>query len=639
MCGIVGFLKLKNTINNGFDKSALVNMTKAISHRGPDNNDIWHEENIYLGHARLSILDISSKGNQPMISKSKRFVITFNGEIYNFKELKSKLNYTINWFGNSDTEVFLECIEAWGIDKTLRLSRGMFAFAIWDRLKKTLTLARDRVGEKPLYYGFLNGQFVFSSELKSIKILKNVGLEKNLNAMNLMVKFGYVPSPLSIYKNIFKLLPGSIIEISNKTKSIENFLWWKNNFKNGSSENPIEFEQELHGILRMAVKEQMLSDVPLGAFLSGGIDSSLIVSLMQEQSLKKIKTFTIGFTETEFNEAKYAKKVSNILGTDHNEFYFSPKDVINLIPKIPFIYDEPFADSSQIPTMLISQLSRKHVKVCLSGDGGDELFGGYNRYLWSNSIIKNFEKIPIKYRNFLSFCCKGCSEDTLTKTFNLFSKFIPENYRFNNFGDKLHKFCELIKFSSKEDLYLKMISQWQEELSQSQSGEINKILDRVHRWDNNMTDIENMMKTDLSMYLPDDILVKIDRAAMSYGLETRVPFLDKRVIEAAWKIPIEEKIKNKIGKIPLRNILKKYIPENLVERPKQGFGVPINSWLRGPLKEWANDLLDEKKLNNDLFIDKKIITKKWQEHLSGRKNWHYPIWNILVLQSWIEVNS
>ena len=636
MCGISGILKLSCSTRTEFNKSHIIEMTKALSHRGPDNSDIWEEDNVFLGHTRLSILDLSSKGNQPMISRSQRFVITFNGEIYNYKELKSKLNLDKDWNGNSDTEVLLECIEAWGIDKTLNLSRGMFAFAVWDRVKKKITLARDRVGEKPLYYGFVNGQFIFASELKSIKVFKKFGLEENIDAMNLMIKFGYIPSPFSIYKNIFKLKAGTKLEISSHSKIHNISQWWNRSLifnQHKSTELSDVLEKQLHQTLSLVIREQMVSDVPIGAFLSGGIDSSLIVALMQEQSIKKINTFTIGFSEVGYDEAKYANEISKILGTEHHEFYISPKEAIDLIPKIPDVYDEPFADSSQIPTMLISKLTSNHVKVCLSGDGGDELFGGYNRYLWSNTIINTFDTLPLKLRNFISLSCKSIPANALTKSFNFFSNVLPSNLRFPNIGDKVHKFGELIKYNSKEDLYLKMISQWQEYLPATDK------MENIKSWGDNISYIENMMKTDLIMYLPDDILVKLDRAAMSYGLETRVPFLDKRIIETAWKIPMNKKIINKRGKIPLRNILKKYIPEHLIERPKQGFGVPIDSWLRGPLKEWANELLDEKKIKNGLFINSELISKRWKEHLNGESNWHYPIWNILMLQSWLEKNK
>ena len=641
MCGITGFLKLSKTIAADFNEGHIIQMTQALSHRGPDHNNIWTEDNIFLGHTRLSILDLSSKGNQPLMSKSKRHVIIFNGEIYNFKELKSKLNLSIKWKGNSDTEVFCECIEKLGIKKTLNLSRGMFAFAIWDRVKKKLTLGRDRIGEKPIYYGFLKGQFIFASELKSIKVMKKYGLDIDNEAMNLMIKFGYIPSPYSIYKNIFKLEPGTMLEISNYKKQQKISQWWTNNLvfnQTKSKQNANILDQQLHETLKLAVKEQMVSDAPIGAFLSGGIDSSLIVSLMQEQSIKKINTFTIGFSEAEYDEAKYAKQVSKIIGTNHNEFYVSAKDTINLIEKIPYVYDEPFADSSQIPTMLISNLTSKHVKVCLSGDGGDELFGGYNRYLWSNLIINKLNNVPLKIRNFIAMSCHSISPDMYTKMFNLISHLFSPNLRFPNAGDKIHKFADLIKFNSKEDLYLKMISQWQEPISSSSSEKINIIFDKIKNWDNNISNIENMMNIDLNMYLPDDILVKIDRAAMSCGLETRVPFLDKRVVELAWKIPLNQKIINKKGKMPLRKILRKYIPQELIERPKQGFGVPIGHWLRGPLKEWANDLLDQKKLKNHSFLNDDLIIKRWNEHLSGKRNWHYPLWNVLMLQSWLEKN-
>ena len=642
MCGITGFLKFKYTKSIDFNKTDLIEMTNSLTHRGPDNQDIWIENNVFLGHTRLSILDLSRHGDQPMISKSKRYVISFNGEIYNYKELKKKLLCkNIKWKGNSDTEVFLECIEVFGIKKTLNLSRGMFAFALWDKKKKQLTLARDRVGEKPLYYGSIKGHFVFSSELKAIKCLRKYGLEKCPDAMNLMLRFGYIPAPYCIYKNIFKLHPGNMIIINENKFYNAPVKWWDDNniFKrNNLDNNPEPQEIDLHKVLKDAVKEQMVSDVPIGALLSGGIDSSLIVSLMQAQSSEKINTFTIGFLESDYNEAQYAKEVSKVLGTQHHELYVSPKQAIDLIPKIPNIYDEPFGDSSQIPTLLISELTSNHVKVCLTGDGGDELFGGYNRYLWANQILKIFDNIPKSLRNLISSSCYFLSAEDWTKLFNIIYRSLPFNTKINNIGDKIHKMGELINYENKEDLYFKMISQWRSEIPSSHQFNTASFFNKMTDWNKNLTYIDNMMKIDIKTYLPDDILVKVDRASMSYGLETRVPFLDSRVIEMAWQMPLNKMIIEKRGKMPLRNILKKYIPENLIERPKQGFSIPIDVWLRGSLKEWAENLLDEKKLKDTDFFNSSLIRKRWDEHLNGKHNWHAPLWNVLMMQAWLENN-
>ena len=575
-----------------------------------------------------------------MTSHSGRFVITFNGEIYNFNFMKLKLQKekrNIKWRGTSDTEVFLECIEHWGFEKTLKMSRGMFAFSVWDKKNKNLTIARDRIGEKPLYYGTINEKFVFSSELKSIRTVFKTSLTYSKDAMNMMLRYGYISAPFTIYKEIFKLQPGSLLIINKKGQCIKNTRWF--NFVNEVKKSKSNFKQynekKLHDILRISVKEQMVSDVPIGCLLSGGIDSSLITSIMQEHSKNKINTFTIGFSEDHYNEATYARKISKILNTQHHELYIEPKMAIDLISKLPKIYDEPFGDSSKIPTILVSQLASKNVKVCLSGDGGDELFGGYNRYIWSNIIFKLFKNLGY-LKSLFSNSLSKISTDNWNKFYKIFSLLILQRLRVNNFGDKIHKISEVINFKSEEDLYIKLISQWRSDLPTNHN--FNEILSfkKKLNWNKNIDLIENMMITDTLNYLPDDILVKVDRASMSTGLETRTPFLDIRVIKKAWEIPLNEKIKNKSGKLPLKNILSKYLPNELINRPKQGFGVPIDSWLRTSLRDWAEDLLDEKKIEDGFYFDYKVVKRIWQDHLTGKRNWQYPLWNILMLQSWIE---
>ena len=641
MCGISGFLKLENIKTVNLDRDDLLEMSRSLSHRGPDNNEIWTENNIYLGHTRLSILDLTENGNQPMLSRSQRFVITFNGEIYNYNELKKNiLHENFSYRGNSDTEVFIECVEQIGLEQTLFLTRGMFAFAIWDRRDKELVLGRDRIGEKPIYYGYVKNYFIFSSELKAIKSLKKLDLEISKDAMNLMLRFGYVPAPNSIYKDIFKLNPGHLLKVKIDGVRQNPFIWWNNEIKKQKNtiSSDINLEIDLQKILQEAVKEQMISDVPIGAFLSGGIDSSLIVSLMQEQASKPINTFTIGFTEANYNEAHYAKKVSKILGTHHHELYVSPKEAMGLIPNIPSIYDEPFGDSSQIPTLLISKLASKHVKVCLTGDGGDELFGGYNRYIWANQIYSLLKFFPKKIRRLLSVACYLLPSNDWNRLCDVLFKILPAKLKLNNVGDKIHKFGEILDFSNEKDLYFKLISQWRAEIPTAHEFDTNNFFTNNNNWNDDLSYIQNMMITDASTYLPDDILVKVDRAAMSFSLETRVPFLDKRVIEMASNIPLNSMIHDKKGKLPLRNILKKYIPDELVDRPKQGFGIPIDSWLRGPLRGWAESLLDKKKLEDSLYFDSSLIRKKWDEHLSQKHNWHSPLWNVLMLQAWLENN-
>lgn len=639
MCGIAGFIKFKNN-SDGLNETSLKIMVSQLSHRGPDFKDYWIRRNIFFGHTRLSIIDISKNGNQPMLSHSGRFVLVFNGEIYNFKNLKKEIENqkkNVKWRGNSDTEVFLECIEFWGLRKTLNKSRGMFAFAIWDQKEKKITVARDRIGEKPLYFSQLNNSFVFSSELKAIKSVLNNFLVNHENAMNMMMRFGYIPAPYTIYKNVFKLLPGTFISVDKSNQIIDKVKWFDLSEEIDRSKNMSkEYDEEnLHNVLRLSVKEQLNSDVPIGCLLSGGVDSSLITAVMQEQSSQKINTFTIGFDEDQYDEAKYARNISKMLNTNHHELYVKPQMAMDIIPDLSTIYDEPFGDSSQIPTILVSKLASKSVKVCLSGDGGDELFGGYNRYLWSNTIFNLFKYVPY-LKNIFKITSSQLSPDNWNKIYKIISYFISNNLKVNNFGDKLYKISEIMNFENKVDLYIQLISQWRSNLpTNNQFNEIEFFKKKIS-WSENLTYFENLMRTDTLTYLPDDILVKVDRASMSCSLETRAPFLDVRLIQAAWKIPSRNKIKNKIGKLPLKRILNKYLPDNLINRPKQGFALPIDTWLRTSLKDWAEELLQKKKLEENQYYDSKLIRKIWKEHLTEERNWQYPIWNILMLQSWIE---
>ena len=638
MCGIAGFIKSKK--ENGLNQKTLMMMLKKLDHRGPDFKDYWIERNVFLGHTRLSIIDVSEKGNQPMVSHSGRFVIIFNGEIYNFKDLKLKLEKQkkiINWNGNSDTEVFLECIDFWGLTNALKLARGMFAFSIWDKKTKLLTLARDSIGEKPIYYGSFTNIFVFSSELKAIKSGFKKYLTHSKNEMNMMLRFGYVPSPKTIYKNVFKLLPGHAISINEETKIVKQIKWFDLQEEiNKSRQKTINYnENKLHNVLRSAVKEQMNSDVPLGCLLSGGVDSSLITALMQEQSINKINTFTIGFTEDLYDEAKYAKEISRKLNTNHHELYVDSKTALDIIPKLPIIYDEPFGDSSQIPTILVSQLAGSYVKVCLSGDGGDELFGGYNRHIWSETIF-NLLNDSIILQKLIKNIFLRLSPNNWNKFYKALSFLLPNALKVNNFGEKLYKILEVANFNSKEDLYIKLISQIRSDLPiNHQYDEVEFFKNKIN-WSNEFSYLENLMLSDTLNYLPDDILVKVDRASMSCSLETRAPFLDLRVVKEAWQIPIEKKINKKSGKLPLKNILNKYLPQELIKRPKQGFALPIDTWLRTSLREWAENLLDDKTLEENLYFDPKAVKEIWKDHLIERRNWQYPIWNILMLQSWIE---
>lgn len=651
MCGISGFYsKSLSTFNN-----VIVKMNLAISHRGPDSNGTWQDINsgIVLGHQRLSIIDLSIAGSQPMRSNSQRFIITFNGEIYNHLEIRRELEITnsnINWRSSSDTETLLEAIDFWGIEVTLQKIDGMFAFGLWDQKTRSLILVRDRMGEKPLYYGWQgtgkNKVFLFGSELKALKIHPEFIGEINRDAISLQLRHNCIPAPYSIYKDIYKLIPGHYLKL--KESDLKNTLlpnskvYWSliktaingNNNQIMLCEKDIQAGLEEH--LRSSVKKQMMSDVPLGAFLSGGIDSSIVVALMQSQSNLPIKTFTIGFTELEYNEAKYAKKIAKYLGTQHTEFYVSSKKAMEVIHRLGTIYDEPFSDSSQIPTFLISQLAKQYVKVVLSGDGGDELFCGYNRYLMCKKIFNMLRFTPLFFLSILKFGI----EKIPPETWNRVSKTLPGLSQYTNFGDKIHKVANLMEARSLYDLYYMLCSHWQNPTEAViNSKEPGTILTNFNPELKRLDNQEQMMVLDSITYLPDNILVKLDRAAMASSLEARAPFLDHKLIEYVWKIPHSLKFSDGQGKLILRKILSRYLPKDLFERKKMGFAIPLDIWLRGPLRDWAENLLDEKRLQQESYFNPKEIRDKWVEHLSGKRNWHSHLWDILMFQSWIDANN
>jgi asparagine synthase (glutamine-hydrolysing) len=630
-------------------------MNSAISHRGPDNNGTWSDKNsgIVLGHQRLSVIDLSVAGNQPMKSNSDRFILTYNGEVYNHLEIRKELeksNKSVKWRGNSDTETLLEAIDFWGIETTLKKIDGMFAFGLWDQKTRSLTLVRDRIGEKPLYFGWQgksdNKVFLFGSELKALKAHPEFNREINRDAIALQLRHSCVPAPYSIYKNIYKLLPGHYLHLSEndlkkKILPVSKTYWsltekaiYGNNNKLILGEKDIQKELEAH--LRLSIKKQMISDVPLGVFLSGGIDSSIVTALMQSQSSHPVKTFTIGFDENNYDEAKYAKKIAKHLGTDHTELYVSSKKALEVIPKLPFIYDEPFSDSSQIPTFLVSQLAKQHVKVALSGDGGDELFCGYNRHIMSKKFSNIFRYMPLSLRKFFSSGLQSISPQSWTKI----SKFLPGLNNYDNFGDKLHKGAYALEAKTLSDLYYMLCSNWKNPTEVAiDSKEPGTFLTDFKPDLKGLNSQQQMMALDFVTYLPDDILVKVDRAAMASSLETRAPFLDHKLIEYVSKIPHSLKFKNNQGKWILKKILQQYVPKNLTDRPKMGFGIPLDSWLRGPLRDWAENLLNEKKLQQDGYFNPKLIRDKWKEHLSGKKNWQNQLWNVLMFQAWIDLNN
>ena len=639
MCGFSGFLYRDNFPAHA--QSILDAMGMAIANRGPDSQDVWFdaETGIGLSHRRLAIVDLSPAGHQPMKSSTGRYLIAFNGEIYNHLTIRAELEQLSarQWRGHSDTETLLAGIEAWGLKKTLEKSVGMFALALWDTQTAELLLARDRFGEKPLYYGWNNDVFLFGSELKSFRAHPDFSPQIDRDALCLYLRHNYVPAPYSIYQGIAKLLPATIATLkAGETKvALEQYWDAKAVMASASQHNQTDevHIETLELLLKQAVGDQMMADVPLGAFLSGGVDSSLIVALMQQQSDQPIKTFSIGFHEKEFNEAEHAKAVATHLGTEHTELYVSSDDALKLVAKMAEVYDEPFADSSQLPTYLVSQMAKQYVTVSLSGDAGDEVFCGYNRYRLTDMTWHKLAKVPVFMRKLAAKILQALP----VQAWNKLNPVLPSRFRMSNLGDKLHKAADVLSSATADELYYGLISHWRNPAAVVLGGEeprtlLNTPADK-QRFQGN---IPRMMALDTLTYLPDDILVKVDRAAMAVSLETRVPFLDHRVFEYAWGMPQHMKMQQGVTKACLRQILYKYVPRNLIERPKSGFAVPIADWLRGPLKHWAEQLLQPERLAKEGIFDPQQITKLWQEHQSGKRNWQYHLWDILMFQSWYE---
>ncbi len=566
--------------------------------------------------------------------------MSFNGEIYNYKEIKKNLTDQfddIQWRGKSDTEVLLNALIYWGIDSTLSYINGMFAFAFWDSETNNLFLARDRMGEKPLYYGRSNQVFLFGSELNCLRQHPSFKNDIDRDALALYMRHNCVPSPRSIYSGIFKLPPAHYIVVNQDSNNIlEPKCYWSiNNIaKSGYFSEEISYHQileNLDSLLHESIKSRMISDVPIGAFLSGGYDSSTIVAIMQSQVSRPVRTFSIGLENKIYNEADHAKKVAQYLGTDHTELYIQSNDLLSVIPRLPYIYDEPFADSSQIPTYLVSQMSREKVKVVLSGDGGDELFGGYNRHISGPSIWNNIKRISPRFRIKISNILNSISKYELENINN----FLPNVYKINNINSKIIKLSSSLSSRDSSDFYKKIVSHFDNtESIVLNSHEPKTPLDSKLIKNEFPNLLERMMFLDQLTYLPDDILTKLDRASMAVSLEARVPFLDHRLLEFAWKIKPELKVDSGKGKVILRNLLYQYLPKGMMERPKMGFAVPIDEWLRGPLRNWANELLSERTIKNDGYFNSIVVKKLWEEHLSGKKNWQNQLWDILMFQMW-----
>ena len=652
MCGFAGFLG-GAPFNGEFEyKAVLERMGETIAHRGPDDHGAWFDpaHRIGLSHRRLAIVDVSSAGRQPMQSHSGRYVIAFNGEIYNHLSLRKSLedeSRIAAWKGHSDTETLLAAFDAWGVAGTVDRAIGMFAFALWDRKEGVLTLGRDRLGEKPLYYGWQgqgrNAVFLFGSELKSLRVHPAFGAQVDRAALCAQLRHSYVPSPYSIYQGISKLAPGSLLTVSMTQRDPVIASYWSgakvaqagaSTVFDGTAEEAVD---ALEMLLKDAVLQQMVADVPLGAFLSGGVDSSTVVALMQAQSVRPVKTFSIGFHEDGYDEAQHARAVAKHLGTDHTELYVTAEDAMTVIPRLPGLYDEPFADSSQIPTFLVAQLAKRHVTVSLSGDAGDELFCGYGRYMRTNNLWRALAALPSSLRAVASRALRAVPVHSWNSAAGLIRNALPPAMRKINVGDKLHKGAGLLSSESIDALYFRINSHWENPASVVVGGvEAQGLIDARIREAGELDGIQRMMAIDMLTYLPDDILVKVDRAAMGVSLETRVPFLDHRVVEFAWRLPQSMKLRDGQTKWALRQVLYRHVPRELIERPKMGFGVPIAKWLRGPLRDWAEALLDASRLRNEGFFDAAQVRGKWEEHVSGERNWQYLLWDVLMFQAWLE---
>lgn len=617
-------------------------MIAPLVHRGPDDAGTWESEDgrVALGHRRLSILDLSPEGHQPMRSPSGRYVIAFNGEVYNHQALRGELP-GVAWRGHSDTETMLAAIERWGVEVAVRRFVGMFAFALWDRERDVLWLVRDRLGIKPLYYGFTTSGLLFGSELNAFRHHPSFEAEVNREALPLLLRYNSIPAPHTIYKGAFKLRPGTMLRFrAPHREAMEEAVYWSaaDVAAEGQAHpflgSPEDAVDQLEALLHEAVGMRMLADVPLGAFLSGGVDSSTVVALMQAQSGRPVRTFSIGSPDAGYDEAPDARAVADHLGTDHTELYVTAKDALDVVPLLPTMYDEPFADSSQIPTFLVSQLARDSVTVALSGDGGDELFAGYNRHVWAERVWGGMRWIPHPARKVLERGLTSISPDAWQRGFDAAGSFLPAAFRHRRPGFKLHKLAGGLPARSPLELYHRLASLWPAPADLVLGVEEPQFqVDGTER----LRDFPSqMMMLDMQRYLPDDILTKVDRASMAVSLEARVPLLDHRVVEFAWRLPLDLKLRDKQSKWVLRQVLYRHVPRDIIERPKAGFGIPLGAWLRGPLREWAETLIDEQRLRAEGFFDPSPIRQAWTQHQAGTHAWEHPLWTVLMFQAWLE---
>jgi asparagine synthase (glutamine-hydrolysing) len=638
MCGIAGFIDPKRRYGDNELKALAASMAGALRHRGPDAQGVWVDETsgVALGHTRLSIIDLSPAGAQPILSASGRFALVYNGEVYNADALRAELERAGHSFrGHSDTEVIVEGFAEWGVRDTVERLIGMFAFAAFDQATRTLILGRDRLGIKPLYWGWVGGRIAFSSELKALAALPGFAPEIDRQALGAYLCTGYVPAPSSIYHGIAKLQPGTLLHGTLDGETRSQCYWSLLDVATRGQRAPLDLSEEeacdrLDALLTDAVTRRMVADVPLGVFLSGGIDSSTVTALMQKGSATPVKSFSIGFHEEAYNEAPQAKEVAAHLGTDHTELYVTPEQAQAVVPRLPEIYDEPFADSSQIPTFLVSEMTRKHVTVALSGDGGDELFAGYNRYGQGLRVARALRRLPRPMAACLGRMIGAVPPASWDRLFAV----MPRGIRPRQPGEKLHKLAGVLGDDA-IDYYRLLIAPWAnawslvKEASQPDQPAFSDAT-RARFVD----ELSWMQYADSVTYLPDDILTKVDRASMAVSLEARVPLLDHRVVDLAWQLPAHLKMRGGQGKWLLRQVLYKYVPKPLLERPKMGFGVPIDAWLRGPLKDWASDLLDPAAMARTGLLDPGPIQEKWAEHQSGRRNWQHFLWNVLMFEAW-----
>ncbi len=649
MCGIVGFYTTEPLPGA---TEVLRRMNDTIAHRGPDAQGQWFDpvHGVALAHRRLAIVDLTEEGRQPMRSVSGRYIIIFNGEIYNFLRVRAELERLGHRFrGHSDTEVMLAAFEEWGLEPSLQRFIGMFAFALWDSAQSELTLARDRLGKKPLYYCVTNGRLIFGSELKALRAYSGFDASIDRQALTLFLRYNYIPAPLTIYQGVSKLEAAHFVRFGAQHHSVVELerrcFWDASKIHAEASAHPASISaddaaNQLDELLRDAVQLRMIADVPLGAFLSGGIDSSLVVALMQALSSRPVRTFTIGFEEDAYNEAHHAIAVARHLGTDHTEVYLTPAETLAVIPRLPLLYDEPFADSSQIPTALVCAMARQHVTVALSGDGGDEAFGGYRRYVQARNFSERSSRVPPWLLRAMSQTISHVPMPFWEGLARLPRPITSGKLRPHAVAYSVLRLADRFGATTPQKLYKHLMSYWLAPMQLVIDGrEPPTVLDTAPQKKSLDEFVDQMMLLDTLTYLPDDILVKVDRASMAVALEVRAPLLDHRVMEFAWRLPLALKLNKGRGKLVLRKVLTRYVPEALFERPKTGFAVPIYRWLRGPLRDWAESLLAEPRLKREGYLNPLPIRQAWKSLLAGQSEWAYGgelVWSVLMFQAWLE---